>query len=97
MKRLSKWIIGLMALAAGPTLFATPVHAEAVEFDGIIEPWQVVDIGAPAEGIVAQVTVDRSSTVTQGAVLVTLESSVERAALEKAQAMATFKGEMQLK
>jgi RND family efflux transporter MFP subunit len=72
------------------------VWAETVEFDGLIEPYVVVDIGAPAEGIVAKVTVDRSNSVKKGQVLVKLESSVERAAVEKAKAMVTFDGEIGL-
>ena len=75
---------------------ASVVLAETVEYDGLIEPYVVVDIGAPAEGIVADVTVDRSSSVKKGQILVELESSVERATLEKAKAMATFDGEIGL-
>ena len=75
---------------------ATAVWAETVAFDGLIEPYVVVDIGAPAEGVVAEVTVDRSSSVKKGQLLVEMESSVERAALEKAKAMATFDGEIGL-
>jgi RND family efflux transporter MFP subunit len=77
-------------------LSATAVWAETVEYDGLIEPYVVVDIGSPAEGIVATVGVDRSNSVTAGQVLVVMESSVERAALEKAQAMAIFDGEISL-
>jgi RND family efflux transporter MFP subunit len=77
-------------------VLATAVCAETVEFDGLIEPYVVVDIGTPAEGIVAKVTVDRSSSVKKGQILVKLESSVERAALEKAKAMVTFDGEIGL-
>jgi len=77
-------------------LLAPAVYAETVEFDGLIEPYVVVDIGAPAEGIVAKVTVDRSNSVKKGQILVKLESSVERAALEKAKAMVTFDGEIGL-
>jgi RND family efflux transporter MFP subunit len=77
-------------------LLAPAVYAETVEFDGLIEPYVVVDIGAPAEGIVAKVTVDRSNSVKKGQVLVKLESSVERAAVEKAKAMVTFDGEIGL-
>jgi multidrug efflux pump subunit AcrA (membrane-fusion protein) len=74
----------------------TSVCAETVEYDGLIEPYVVVDIGAPAEGIVAGVSVDPSSSVKKGQILVELESSVERAALEKAKAMAAFDGEISL-
>ena len=77
-------------------LAATAVCAETVEYDGLIEPYVVVDIGAPAEGIVARVTVERSSTVKEGQILVEMNSSVERAVLEKAKAMATFDGEIGL-
>ena len=42
-------------------LLSTAVCAETVEYDGLIEPNVVVDIGAPAEGIVANVDVDRSN------------------------------------
>jgi len=75
---------------------ATAVWAETVEYDGLIEPYVVVDIGAPAEGVVAGVNVDRSSSVKKGQILVEMESSVERATLEKAKAMATFNGEIGL-
>jgi RND family efflux transporter MFP subunit len=77
-------------------LLATAVCAETVEFDGLIEPYVVVDIGAPEEGIVAKVTVDRSNSVKKGQILVEMESSVERAVLAKAKAMAAFDGEIGL-
>jgi RND family efflux transporter MFP subunit len=77
-------------------VLASPAMSETVEYDGLIEPHRVVDIGAPAQGIVARVTVDRSSLVRKGQLLVKLESSVERAAVAKAQAMTTFDGEIGL-
>jgi RND family efflux transporter MFP subunit len=70
--------------------------AEAESYDGLIEPYEVVDIGASTEGIVATVAVDRSSPVEQGQTLVSLESAVERAALKKAVAMAGEEGEIGL-
>ena len=77
-------------------LLATAVCAETAEYDGLIEPYVVVEIGAPAEGIVASVTVDRSNSVKAGQVLVEMESSVERAALEKAKTMVNFDSEIGL-
>lgn len=74
----------------------THVCAETVEYDGLIEPYEVVNIGTPADGIVAKVLVDRGSPVALGQVLVELESSVERAVMEKAKAMATFQAEINL-
>jgi RND family efflux transporter MFP subunit len=67
-----------------------------VAYDGLIEPYKVVDIGTPTDGIVARVAVDRSSVVRVGQTLVELESSVERAAVEKAEAMADCRGEIDL-
>jgi len=92
---LRKTIIFSLILAT-MLLPVTTVPAETVEYDGLIEPYVVVDIGTPAEGIVAKVTVDRSNSVKKGQILVKLESSVERAALEKAKAMVTFDGEIGL-
>jgi RND family efflux transporter MFP subunit len=87
-------IINLILIAM--LLSAAAVCAETVEYDGLIEPYVVVNIGAPVEGVVAEVTVDRSNSVKKGQILVEMESSVEQAALEKAQAMATFDGEIGL-
>jgi RND family efflux transporter MFP subunit len=70
--------------------------AETVEYDGIIEPYDIIEIGTPSEGIVSKVLVDRSHVVKKGDILVALESSLEKAALEKARALAEFDGEIQL-
>ncbi len=84
-------------VAAALLLTLAPVgRAQTVTYDGLIQPYEVVEIGAPMEGIVAKVVVDRSSTVQAGQTLVELESSVERAAVEKAKAMAAFRGEIGL-
>jgi len=77
-------------------LTTAAVWAETVEYDGLIEPYVVVEIGSSAEGIVAEVTVERSNSIKAGQVLVEMESSVERAAVEKAKAMVTFDGEIGL-
>lgn len=77
-------------------LWTSVLRAETVAYDGLIEPYAVVDIGAPVEGIVATVAVDRSSPVENGQTLVELESSVERMAVAKAEAMAAFDGDIGL-
>lgn len=69
--------------------------AKAV-YDGIIEPHVVIELGSPAEGIIDEVLVDRSSMVKKGQPLVKLDSSVERANFNKASAMARFDGELGL-
>ena len=96
MLTLQKTVIYILTPFFSSLLYASIATAETVEYDGLIEPYVVVDIGAPAEGVVATVNVDRSNSVEAGQVLVEMESSVERAALEKAKAMAIFDGEISL-
>ena len=92
----SKTTYVMLMLTALLLIWGAPVWSEVVEYDGLIEPYEVVEIGAPAEGIVAKVTVDRSSPVKKGQTLVELESSVEWAVLRKAKIMASFDGEIGL-
>ncbi len=95
MLNLRNRIIFNLVLAA-ILLPAATVRAETVEYIGLIEPWVVVDVGTPAEGIVDRITVERSDSIEKGQILVEMDSSVEWAALEKAKAMATFDGEIEL-
>jgi RND family efflux transporter MFP subunit len=53
-----------------------------------------VDVGTPEEGVLGKVTVERSDRVTLGQVLAELDTSVARAALEKARAISAFDGEI---
>lgn len=62
---------------------------QAADLDGVIEPYVVVNVSAPVEGLVEQVAVDRGHLVEQGQVLATLESSLERAEV----ALARFRSE----
>lgn len=70
--------------------------AETISYDGLIEPYVIIDLGAPAQGIVDKVNVDRSFPVKKGQILVELESSVEKAATEKARALASSDGDIKL-
>lgn len=72
------------------------VMAEPFEYDGLLVPCEVVDIGSPTDGIVASVSVDRSSVVNKGDVLVTIDASVPQAALEEAREKASFAGDIKL-
>jgi RND family efflux transporter MFP subunit len=88
----NKTIISIFLTAL--LLSSAGVCAETVEYEGLIEPYVVVNIGAPDEGVVAKVTVDRSSSIEKGQILVEMESSVEQAALEQARVMATYDGDI---
>ena len=54
----------------------------------IMKPYVEVSIGAPVEGIIQQVHVDRGDWVTKGQAVVTLEASVEKATVDLAKAKA---------
>lgn len=67
-----------------------------VEYEGLIIPCDVIDIGTPTDGIVSKVSVDRSSLVQKGQILVEFEASVAMAAVEEAKEKAAFKGDIRL-
>lgn len=93
---LRKFAVNAILMATLLLMLATAGHGQTMTYDGLIQPYEVVEIGAPMEGIVAKVAVDRSSAVRAGQTLVELDSSVERAAVEKAKAMAACRGEISL-
>lgn len=62
--------------------------AHGIEFDGVIEPYMIVNVGSGVAGILQTVNVDRGNFVRKGEVLATLQFGVEKAAMELAQARA---------
>lgn len=70
--------------------------AEPMEFEGLIEPFELVNIGTPVEGVVESVNVTRSALVKKGESLVQLESSVENTVVERAKVLAAVDGEIKL-
>ncbi|MBH0178414.1 MAG: efflux RND transporter periplasmic adaptor subunit [Nitrospira sp.] len=60
-----------------------------------MKPYMEVSVGAPVEGLIQQVNVERGDWVTKGQAVVTLEASVEKATVDlakaKAEAEATIK------
>jgi RND family efflux transporter MFP subunit len=81
----------LLAFTAEPARGGEPVA-----FEGLIEPYELISVGTPVEGVVASVTVQKSTSVKKGEPLVYLESSVESAGVERARAMAAGQGELEL-
>ncbi len=78
-------------ITAGPALAADPV-----EYEGLIEAYEMVDVGTPVEGVVDRVNVKRSALVKKGETLVHLESSVENAVVQRSQAMVKIEGEIKV-
>ena len=72
------------------------VGNDLFEFEGLIEPFELVDVGSPVDGVVEQIKVQRSSSVQKGETLVLLESSVEHAVVERARIMSAVEGEIKL-
>jgi len=69
---------------------------DPAEFEGLIEPYDLVKVGTPVEGVVDKVNVERSAFVKKGDPLLHLESSVERAIAERAHTLSEVAGEIQL-
>ena len=79
---------GCVAAAA----LVLPATARANPFDCLIEPAQVVEIRSPVEGLIDKVHVQRGDVVKAGQVLVELESSAERSAVESAKFRSQMEG-----
>ena len=80
-------IVILALLLFSSLLYASEENIQ-LEFDGVIEPNKIVDVGFAADGIISSIEVERSDFVTQGKPLAKLESSIEQASLDLAKAQA---------
>lgn len=60
----------------------------AGDFACLVKPYMEVSVGAPVEGVIEQVTVDRGDWVSKGQAVVILEASVEQATVALAKAKA---------
>lgn len=58
--------------------------AGAASFECLIEPWQVIEIRSPVEGLIDKITVQRGEMIRKGQLLVELQSAVERSSVESA-------------
>ncbi len=73
-------------------------EAGAFEVDGVIEPHRVIKIGGSGTpGILEDVVVDRGDMVKKGQKLATLQSGVEKAALEIARARANLEATVKIR
>jgi multidrug efflux pump subunit AcrA (membrane-fusion protein) len=81
-------VANVAALITGSGWASNGLAAGSGELNCVIKPYMEVSLGAPVEGIIQLVNVDRGDWITKGQVLVMLEASVEEAtvALNKAKA-----------
>ena len=79
--------------AAGRAPAPGPGDAErraAGDFECLLEPRVVINVGSPVDGVIQEVAVDRGDRVTAGQVVARLESGVEAASVEVRKARAEF-------
>lgn len=81
--RLRLLVMLLCVLGWDPILANT--EPDARTYIGIIEPRQLIKVGSPVWGIVADVPVDRGDPVKQGVLLAQLNSDVEKLEIELAE------------
>ena len=84
--RTFRCVVGLIALAC-----CAPAMAIDGEFDCLLEPHVEVSASTALEGIIATLEVEKGDFVEKGQVVATLESDVEKAAVEHARARVELK------
>ncbi len=78
-----------LALVIAIVLPAAGQERSASDFDCLIQPKMLLKLGAPTPSLISEVLVDRGTLVKKGDILARLESSVEKATLDLAEARAT--------
>lgn len=84
-----RWTCVTAVLVVPGLGLADAMGDEPLELECLLEPKTSVIVSAPIEGVVETMLVQRGDRVEKGQVLATLESSVEKSALEVAQLRAT--------
>lgn len=75
--------------------FSMAAHG-ADTYDCVIEPYLVVKIGSPVEGVISAISIKRGEHVKEGDVLANIESSVEEQTLRMAEANANSVVEVEI-
>ena len=88
-------LVSLLVQILPAFVVSVSTGADAVEFDGVIEPYEVVEVGSAVTGILETVDVDRGDFVKKGQVLATLQSGVEKATMELARARAEIETDIE--
>jgi len=83
-------LLGVANASGPPSSVETETlrQAQAIELDGLIEPFKDLNIGAQVDGVLADLLVERGDMVLRGQVVATLESEIERAQMQIAKARA---------
>lgn len=84
---MNQMLVGALALVL-------PSWAAAQGFECLLEPWQVVEVRAPVDGMIATIAVNRGDTIRKGQALVVLHSDAEKMALESAAYRSRMEGQI---
>lgn len=83
-----KWILLWATGGAWLGAMLSPAVTPGATLDCLIEPYRIVNVSSPLDGVLERVEVERGDLVKRGQVLAVLEDSVQRAALTVAKARA---------
>lgn len=83
-------------IALAWVLLLRPSWAGAGEFDCVIQAAQIIEIRSPVVGLLQSVQVRRGAPIRKGQVLVTIESGVERSAMDTARFRSQAQGALQV-
>ncbi len=91
-----KFLLCCLALILLPyaTLQVPSLHGQT--FDCLIEPYVVVNVSSPVEGVLDTVTVDRGDRVWKGQVVARLESNAERVTVDTFRLRATMEASIKI-
>lgn len=87
--RIRQWL--LLAVGGFATVTA---GAQDKGFECLLEPWQVIEMRTPVEGVIASIGAQRGDSVRRGQVLVELQSAAERAGVDWARYRARMEGQI---
>jgi multidrug efflux pump subunit AcrA (membrane-fusion protein) len=96
-------LLGLSTVICSHLAFAEhhqeniPGDAPIPEFDCVIEPSEIVDVGSADPGVIERIDVQRNDRVKKEEVIATLESSVEQATLKLAKTRASLNTAIELR
>jgi RND family efflux transporter MFP subunit len=83
-----KMVLSLTSFAVLALSGFNPATLYADDLDCLIEPYEVVNLSSPVEGVLEMVHVDRGAIVKKGQIVAKLESNVEHATVTLARARA---------
>lgn len=78
----------------GVVVMMCPAWVFAEGFECLLEPWQVVEVRAPVDGMISSIAVNRGDAIKRGQLLVTLQSEVEKSGVQSARYRSTMQGQI---